>query len=242
MPSTLTENLYPQTGTILEGPGSLPITISVKIPDNVYSKMQFAMHAVHITFEKGFNNILVLLENPPVHDLYNFLGYARSWATSLLFHHESEDEVMFPFLMTKLDFKSEVEQHKVIHSTCTKFADRTLAMQNDTSLFDAAELSQILLENKDLIFQHLSEEVQDLAPENLKAFTEQELTDMTLRLNKYSKTKADPFTTFVYMRCHTPPEYKGFPPLPWFVRSFLVPWVFASKHKGYWKYAPYSLS
>ncbi|KAK7204967.1 hypothetical protein BZA70DRAFT_278768 [Myxozyma melibiosi] len=215
---------------------------TMAIPDDVYAKPQFAMRAIHLTFEHGFDNILTHLSDPPLADLGNFLGYARTWATSLLFHHESEDEVMFPFLMTKLDFSAEVEQHKVIHSVCTKFAERTLAMQRNPETFDAKELQQILLEHKDIIFQHLADEVSDLAPERLRAFSEAELTDMTARLNKYSKTKSDPFTTFVYMRCHTPPKYKGFPPLPWFVRAVLVPWVFGSKHWGYWKYAPYSIS
>ncbi|KAK9458608.1 uncharacterized protein V1516DRAFT_682152 [Lipomyces oligophaga] len=213
---------------------------STALPASVYARQQFAMKVIHITFEKGFENIISLLDKPPSDDLYNFIGYTRTWAISLLAHHQTEDEVLFPKLQEKLDFSVEVTQHEVIHDVCTKYIRASTEMQQDTSKFDPAKLKSILLEHKDVIFNHLNQEVADLDPERMKVFTEQEIADLTKAVNKQSK-KSDPFTIFVYMRCHTPPEYKGFPPLPWFVRSFLVPWVFASKYSGYWKYAPYDL-
>jgi len=43
-----------------------------------------------MVYKGGFDNILKLLENPPMDDLLNFAGYCEAWAISLQTHHDSE--------------------------------------------------------------------------------------------------------------------------------------------------------
>ena len=45
---------------------------------------------VHNMFKVGLDNLLKLLEDPPVDDLSNFLGYCGAWALLLLRHHDGE--------------------------------------------------------------------------------------------------------------------------------------------------------
>lgn len=44
----------------------------------------------HQTYEKGYENIVRLLCNPPKDDLKNFLGYCEAWGYSVVHHHDIE--------------------------------------------------------------------------------------------------------------------------------------------------------
>lgn len=51
----------------------------------------------HETFKLGYDVILPLLDNPPTHDLKNFLGYCEAWADSIAGHHDSEGQSLYAF-------------------------------------------------------------------------------------------------------------------------------------------------
>ncbi len=44
----------------------------------------------HDTYKLGFSNILSRLDDPPVDDLPNFLGYIQAWAASVEGHHDAD--------------------------------------------------------------------------------------------------------------------------------------------------------
>ena len=54
------------------------------------------------------------------------------------------EEIVFPWLNTKMDFAPEHEAHKVIHAGLDKFNAHVDAAKADPSKFDAQALAQIL--------------------------------------------------------------------------------------------------
>ncbi|KAF7316364.1 Hemerythrin domain-containing protein [Mycena indigotica] len=208
-----------------------------------YVALQYNMANTHDLYKSAYKTILPHLDNPPLDDLDNFLGYTRAWASSIVGHHDSEEAVLFPFLSKKVDFSKEIEQHVTVEkglSEILKYIDRARA---EPSTFEAAKLKNLVETLGGPLFEHLDQEVEDLAPEKLKVFTAEELTQAGKDLMVYVRAHSDKYVTLPFMRCHTPPELKEtWPPFPWIVKRLVVPWILAPKNSGYWKYAPYDMS
>ncbi|KAJ7126069.1 hypothetical protein C8R44DRAFT_874446 [Mycena epipterygia] len=216
---------------------------TMSYPTDPFMSMQYNMANTHDTYKLGYKTIIPHLDKPPLDDLDNFLGYCRAWASSIVGHHDSEEEVLFPFLSQKLDFASELEQHVVVAEGLTniiKYIDQSLA---DHSAFDSAKLKDMMETLAGPLFEHLDEEVEDLAPEKMKVFTPEEISKAGKDLMVYIRAHSEKYITLPFMRCHTPPELKEiWPPFPWVVKRLVVPWILAPKHAGYWKYAPYPVA
>ncbi|KAK7044583.1 hemerythrin domain-containing protein [Favolaschia claudopus] len=222
-----------------------PSAVTMSYPTDPYVSLQYNMANTHDLYKLGYKTIMPHLEpeKTPLDDLNNFLGYCRAWASSIVGHHDSEEEVLFPFLNTKLDFSTEIEQHVHVAKGLTDIINYIDAAVADHSKFAAAELKDMMVSLSGHLFEHLDEEVEDLAPEKLKVFTPEELTQAGKDLMVYIRAHSDKYVTLPYMRCHTPPELKEiWPPFPWIVKRLVVPWILAPKNAGYWKYAPYPVS
>ncbi|KAF7318885.1 hypothetical protein HMN09_00224100 [Mycena chlorophos] len=211
-------------------------------PTDPYVSMQYNMVNTHDTFKAAYKVIMPHLDNPPLDDLDNFLGYTRAWASCIVEHHDSEEESLFPFLSTKLDFSHEIEQHVPIERGLTEILAYIDASRADLSTFDAKKLKSLMEALAGPLFEHLDEEVENLAPERMKVFTEEELKQAGKELMVWIRAHSQKYVTLPFMRSHTPPELKEiWPPFPWFVKRVVVPWFLAPKHAGYWKYAPYDM-
>jgi hypothetical protein len=123
----------------------------------------------HKVFERGYDVIAAGLDEPPVRDLQNFLGYCDAWAQSIEHHHDSEvrrllvvcgprhdvrsrmpqEATVFPVLRKKMDIGLEEEQHRVLHDFLTRFTAVLRVGQKDPSAFDAAAAKKVLEEGKD---------------------------------------------------------------------------------------------
>ncbi|KAI0330633.1 hypothetical protein GY45DRAFT_725809 [Cubamyces sp. BRFM 1775] len=206
------------------------------VPTDPYDYIQWNMKLAHRTFEEGYNVIVSKLDDPPMDDLRNFLGYCEAWTQSVIDHHDTEEATLFPALNAKMDFSHEKEQHAAVHTFLEDFLATVRTAQADTSKFDAVKLKSMLESSNDAIFSHFREEVEHLEPAKLKAagFTPAECQQMTDDVNKYAKSHGDPFLAVPYMRSHTAPEYKDvWPPIPWILRKLVVPYVLAKKHSGH---------
>jgi len=201
------------------------------------------MVPAHNTFKLGYENILARLDNPPFHDLTNFMGYCEAWAVSIAGHHDSEEEVVFPVLNTKLDFSHEIEQHKVIHHHLDEILDIIHKAKDDHSEFDPAKLKSLMTSFKEPLYQHLDEEIEHITPDKMKVFDVQVMLKLDANLQKYVKAHGDPFLLVPYMRSHTPAGLKDtWPQMPWVLRKLVIPYVLARRYSGYWKYSPYGMS
>jgi len=218
-------------------------TSTMAYPTDPYEALQYNMRNTHETYRLAYKTIIPHLDKPPLEDLDNFLGYIRAWASSIVGHHDSEEDVLFPFLNQKLDFSTEIEQHVIVAEGLTgiiKFIDESV---DNHSAFDATKLKGMMETLAGPLFEHLDQEVEDLAPEKLKVFTTEELSKAGKDLMVYIRAHSEKYITLPFLRCHTPPELKEiWPPFPWIVKRIVVPWFLAPTHAGYWKYAPYSVS
>ncbi|KAL1944080.1 hypothetical protein VTO73DRAFT_3898 [Trametes versicolor] len=215
------------------------------VPTDTYELLQWNMKLAHQTYEKGYEIIIPLLDNPPKADLKNFLGYCEAWGHSILHHHDTEEATVFPILNKKMDFSHEKEQHTELHAFLEKFLATIKDAQAEPSKFNAVELKELMVGSKDVMFAHFNEELVHIGASRLKeaGFTEDECKSMIADMEKHAKGHGDPFLVVPYMRSHTPAEYKNiWPPMPWVLRKVAVPYMLAKKHSGYWKYSPYAMS
>ncbi|KAF5359578.1 hypothetical protein D9756_003160 [Leucocoprinus leucothites] len=216
-------------------------------PTDPFEQLHYNMVRAHHTFKLGYSSIIKHLDDPKAitGDLPNFLGYCQAWVSSIISHHDSEEEMVFPFLNEKMDFAPEKEAHEVIHKSLSDLEAVLLEAKADTTKFNPSQLKEQLEQMRDTLFSHLDEEVEHIKAEVLKTsgFGEAELKDLNQKLDKYAQSHGDPFILVPYMRSHTPPEFKDFwPPMPWVLRKLVIPYVLARRYSGYWKYAPYSVS
>ncbi|KAH9849415.1 hypothetical protein C2E23DRAFT_737468 [Lenzites betulinus] len=215
------------------------------VPTDPYELLHWNMKLAHATYEKGYENIVSLLDNPPSNDLKNFLGYCEAWVHSILHHHETEEATVFPILNEKMDFSHERDQHKELHDFLDKFLVVIKDAREDTSKFNGEDIKELMLSAKDIMFTHFNEELVHIGASKLKEanFTEAECKSMVEAMEKHAKANGDPFLVVPYMRSHTEPDYKNiWPPMPWVLRKLVIPYMLAKKHSGYWKYSPYAMS
>ncbi|KAK9238020.1 hypothetical protein V1525DRAFT_402206 [Lipomyces kononenkoae] len=212
----------------------------VPIPTDPHELPQFIMCRLHNAFETAFNNTLTLLEEPRSDDLKNFLGYCKAWCKVLLSHHNNEELIMFPYLQRRLDFAKELEQHRSMHKSLEELLEKIALARKDPTKFDPKGLIQILKSAEDNLKAHLRQEIEDLAPERLKVFAGEEMEELMSSLYKYVMKHENPVLVLPFVRSHTPAEYKSWPPLPWAIEKLLLP-LLALRHRGYWKYSPYSI-
>lgn len=213
-----------------------------RAPTDVYAFMQWNMIHAHASLRVGYENILRVLEDPPLNDLQNFLGYCSAWTDVVKEHHDSEEVVVFPFLNQKLDFSNEIEEHKVIHDALDTLYAIIKEGQKSPGKFDSKRLKEHMEGFRTPLIHHLDEEVIHLQPENLKVFSEAEMKKHHKEFWTYVKSNGDPFVIPVFMRSHTPPEMKEAWPagMPWILRKVMIPWLLYYRHRGWWKYAPYA--
>ncbi|KAG6856818.1 hypothetical protein H0H87_000290 [Tephrocybe sp. NHM501043] len=190
----------------------------------------------HQTFKLGYDTILSHLDSPPEDDLKNFLGYCEAWALAIESHHQSEEEIVFPFLSQKMDFSGEKAQHEIIHANLDTLLATIVAAKDNPTTFDATVLKNLMVTLREPLYTHLDEEVMHISASNLKQaqFEEQHLKDMNDRLEAYAKSHGDPFLLVPFMRSHTPAALKEiWPPMPWVIRKVVIPYVLALKHSGH---------
>ncbi|KAF5385012.1 hypothetical protein D9615_001028 [Tricholomella constricta] len=214
-------------------------------PQDPYELLKYNMIHAHDTFKLGYTTILSHLESPPKDDLNNFLGYCQAWALAIDSHHDSEEQVVFPFLNEKMDFSGEREQHEAIHKDLERLLAMLFDAKADPTKFDAAKLRDLMVAFKEPLYTHLDEEVDHISASKLKdaQFAERDVLNMIGKLESYAKSHGDPFLLVPFMRSHTPAAIKDtWPPMPWVLRKLVVPYILAKKHSGYWKYSPYPMS
>lgn len=184
----------------------------------------------HNTFKFGYDKIVAVLDDVPQADLRNFLGYCEAWAISIAEHHDCEEEVVFPLLNAKMDFSTEKEQHKAVHSGVEGLLNAVNAAKTDPAAFNAAELKELMVAFREplvrpshpplpppvnsrapviasasshsLQYTHLDDEVEHITADKMRAagFTEAELKNMISKMEAYAKSHGDPFLQVPYMR------------------------------------------
>lgn len=61
---------------------------------------------------------------------------------------------MFPVLNKKMDFASEIEQHKLIHEFLDKYHALIKEARKDPSRFDFSRIKALMQESRDVLVSH----------------------------------------------------------------------------------------
>jgi len=219
-------------------------TIPGPLPKDVHALTHWNMVYAHSMLMHAFDSVYTHLQNPPTDDLPNFLGYCSLFTEVIIHHHDIEEAVLFPFLNTKLDFSSEIDDHKFIHDYLDRLDTLIKEAQVDHSKFNPQKMIQLMDELKDPLVKHLSEEIQDLEADKLRVFDAKEVEDMITRLDDKAKEKATLTKFFPFGLSHMSDEARQYwPPflMSPVIRKFIIPYVVAMPYRGYWKYSPYKL-
>ncbi|KAH7100334.1 hypothetical protein BKA62DRAFT_771604 [Auriculariales sp. MPI-PUGE-AT-0066] len=205
-----------------------------------YDKLQWIMQRAHSVIKQGYASIMKHLDNPPLDDLTNFIGYCDSWVGCIVNHHDSEEATLFPALARHLDMSTEQSQHKVMHDHLDDI-HAYLTHPDTLQSFSADKLREKMLAVRDVLFDHLDAEIKHLGRENLEPhWSAEELDAMLKALDDYAKAHVDLWTELPFAIGHVPPPYRGnFPAFPWIMRVTVIP-VIALRYSGRWKYCPYN--
>ncbi|GJJ11175.1 hypothetical protein Clacol_005407 [Clathrus columnatus] len=172
-------------------------------PKDVYQQLAWNMTVAHAIIKAGYESVWQHLENPPIHDLDNFISYCICWTEFVQGHHDVEESYLFPHLEKKIDLSHEKEQHEAIDKGMDKVAAHLQEAKANHAKFDAGHIREVMASFKDVLFAHLDEEIVDIRAERLKAFSEEELKEMVLGLETESRKRGGLTTTLPFLITHS---------------------------------------
>ncbi|PVF94323.1 hypothetical protein CPB86DRAFT_789162 [Serendipita vermifera] len=224
-------------------------------PTDPFVQERWTMCGVHTTFAEAMKQMYKLADTITPKDEQDFAMYCFAFTQNLHHHHHLEETIMFPLM--EPEFKTNVvDEHAAFHDALedlenyihgilgTKqgkiYGDIVKDTTRQKIRYNAEKFKKLLETLITPLMTHLLHEIEWLDPEKIRAsgLTAQRLHDMEEQVLKHIKEQANPFVIHVQVLGHLPPNVQ-WPPMPWFVKKILVPWVFYWKHSGAWRYLPY---
>ncbi|TFK75388.1 hypothetical protein BDN72DRAFT_811004 [Pluteus cervinus] len=150
-----------------------------------WNRLQNLMMNFHGHFKSEFNTLHELADGSYTRrglSLSNYLRTASRFVHELTMHHTIEEQYFFPMLAKKMpEFSVNSDAaHMISHAGIHRGLDDLTALvrscQADRTTYSPEKMRECLDSFRDVLFNHLDEEVADLAGENLrKHFTLEEL-------------------------------------------------------------------
>ncbi|KAF9268946.1 hypothetical protein L218DRAFT_892602 [Marasmius fiardii PR-910] len=114
-----------------------------------------------------------------------YLDSARRLNQHLTMHHTIEERHVFPMLAIKMkefaDDSEHLKSHKGIHEGMDRLQELVKKYKKDPSTYSPEEMRACLDSFRDVLFNHLDQEVADLKGENLKKYWSlEELEEMNM--------------------------------------------------------------
>ena len=117
------------------------------------------MSLIHNVLIKCLNSIYYNAPHVKQRDKCAFAGYCLSFTKLLHVHHHAEEEIVFPFLQTKLDMKHNLEQHATFTMQLEAFESHMKAIKNKKEDYDSEKVRKFVENFGDELVEHLHEEV-----------------------------------------------------------------------------------
>jgi hemerythrin-like domain-containing protein len=142
-----------------------------------YNRMAEHMDYFHNNFRDTWNTIYSACESqkrPKGMSIKQFLGLGQQFCHHLTVHHTIEEQHIFPILAKKMPaFKKELElltQHKQIHKGLDKLEKYLEECSSGERELRMGEMKEILDTFGTVLWQHLDDEVKQLAAENMRKY------------------------------------------------------------------------
>jgi len=139
------------------------------------------MSAFHDYFKEEFNTLYELADgsfNRQGLSLLRYLDTAKALNHHLTMHHTIEERYLFPILgksMPQFATRNDgdathISSHQAIHKGLVQLDKLVEKWKNAPSSYSPTEMRACLDSFRDILFEHLDEEVADLRGENLKKY------------------------------------------------------------------------
>ncbi|KAF9529354.1 hypothetical protein CPB83DRAFT_852521 [Crepidotus variabilis] len=156
-----------------------------------WNQLSAQMSNFHNYFKQEFNQLYKLADGSYERrglSLTDYLDTARSLDHHLTMHHTIEERFFFPRLAKKLpqfdknsQDRAHLESHEGIHQGLVNLMALVSKFEEDQTSYSPVEMRACLDSFRDVLFNHLDEEVEDLKGSNLKKhFTLQEFNGLLM--------------------------------------------------------------
>ncbi|PPR03396.1 hypothetical protein CVT24_012521 [Panaeolus cyanescens] len=213
------------------------------VDKDLKAKVFFDMIMVHNVFIRAMNSIHVNATKVTPEDVPAFIGYCLTAIETIGFHHQMEEETVFPILEKKIEEMSHnVEQHKAFHDGMETFKQYMLDVREKKETYEGERARELSKAFSEPLLQHLHDEIPTISPEMLSRFDDEPetLQNMYHRLEEHAKSQPGKLTVFPFVMTHhdvkTSPNWPAFPaPIKWFARNIAPLW-----NSSFWKLSPYT--
>ncbi|KAF9501524.1 hypothetical protein BDN71DRAFT_1501236 [Pleurotus eryngii] len=144
-----------------------------------WNKLSVTMNAFHENFKQEFNRLYELADgsfNNYGWSLSYYLNAAQGMKTHLTTHHTIEERYIFPTLGKRMPAFADTpdgehwNSHKGIHDGLDALAELLNKYRRDQTTYSPSEMRECLDSFREVLFNHLDQEVQDLRGENLRKY------------------------------------------------------------------------
>jgi len=142
--------------------------------------MSTTMSHFHEWFKKEFNMVYELADGSYTKRGLSLPGYlreAKSMCTHLNFHHSLEERHIFPVLAKRMPAFSEtaedgrhIRSHRAIHKGLDDLDTLVKKWTTELTSYSPTEMRACLDSFREVLFNHLDEEVDDLKGDNMKKY------------------------------------------------------------------------
>jgi len=223
-------------------------------PKDVYAVQQWAMAGAHAFILNGLISVYEQAATIPPNKSVDFVGYALQWTGAIHDHHHTEERSYFPMFKPMFDTSFVEAEHGMFTPglaeleaylvSCLPSGAKyglgfgSIAKPHKQQIYNGIHVCAVIDGFVDDLCKHLTQELVYMEPAKLRAsgLTEDEMRAISAESRR--RGQGIPLTTsLVYVILHSPKEI-DFPPIPSFLRNYLVPYVFAFPNRHLWQFAP----
>ncbi|KAF8308885.1 hypothetical protein DL93DRAFT_2170771 [Clavulina sp. PMI_390] len=222
-----------------------------RMPKDLAEQHGWGMANVHAFIVNFLKQIYILGPSVKVSDHPDFVRYGLVWCSIINAHHREEEEWYFGMLSKAISVEMIEKEHAQFHQPLEDMQNylisclppkaewgvfRTKAPSDSPHLaFDAERLNKIIDTLVVSFVPHFCDEISYLEATKLRAFiSEEEFKVMLKRV--WKEVMARPLAFNIALALHVRNRY--FPPAPWIVTNFLIPWVLYWPGRRMWRFAP----
>jgi len=120
------------------------------------------MALIYNVFIRCLNSIYYYAPRVKKGDQVAFAGYCLAFTEIVHGHHHSEEEIIFPFLQSKIDMNHNLEQHAKFTRRVDSFEEYMKGVKRKKEVYDSERVRKFLEDFGDDLVAHLHDEVRFL--------------------------------------------------------------------------------
>ncbi|CAA7268770.1 unnamed protein product [Cyclocybe aegerita] len=170
-----------------------------------------------------------------------FTGYALACVSMIRWHHDAQENFVFPRLQRKADMRPNVLQHLGFDARMKSFEEYLNKVHDRREPFDSEKVIELRRGFGGKLVQHLHDEVRTVSPARLLTFNRDKLKRIADALDDNKTGFRDSSTLFPFIiTAHNQEHAPDWPVVPTALKWFLSH-VGLHLHRQYWIFSPYTI-